>query len=101
MTLPNSPNPNDPVEAREQQVLDQIADLDVASPLTVTQRENENIAVLALSGELDVATAPELDQRITQALDGQSGPLVLDLSRAREQGWKPSRSFTDFLAAQG
>lgn len=81
MTQPNSPNSNDPVEAREQQVLDQIADLDVNSPLTVNRREVEGMTVLALSGELDVATAPDLDGRISEVLEGGEGPLVLDLSQ--------------------
>jgi len=43
----------------------------------VTRRQHGNVSVLALAGELDMATSPRLDE----ALDGvaHDGPIVLDL----------------------
>ena len=85
---PATPNPNvpvsaveaDTVEAREQQVLDQIADYRADSPLTIDVTGDNGVCVVRLSGELDVATAPELDARIAGVLDGHAGGVVVDLT---------------------
>lgn len=82
MNLPPPPSdPDDPVEAREQQVLDAIADFDADSPLTMELREQEGLAVLRLSGELDIATAPQLDARLARVLAERPGPVVIDLTQ--------------------
>ena len=80
---PATPNPNDPtdaVEAREQQVLDQIAGSRADSPLSIDVSGDNGVCVVRLSGELDVATAPELDARISGVLDEHAGGVVVDLT---------------------
>ena len=41
----------------------------------------EDSAVLAVTGEVDMASAPELERQLTRALGAGPGGLVLDLSR--------------------
>lgn len=72
--------PNDPVDAREQQVLDEMAGMEDSSPLTVEVREQGAARVIRLYGELDVATAPVFDARLASVLESHAGPVVVDLA---------------------
>jgi anti-anti-sigma factor len=79
MSVPFPPHdPDDPVEAREQEVLDEIADLD--DQLTIRVSRQDGIAVLRLSGELDVATAEAFGARLIEVLDGGAERVIVDLS---------------------
>lgn len=81
MNFPDpAPNPNDPVDAREQQVLDEMAEMEDSSPLTIEVREQGEARLVRLYGELDVATAPTFDARLASVLDSHAGPVVVDLA---------------------
>jgi anti-sigma B factor antagonist len=41
------------------------------------------VAIVAVNGELDLSTAPELERAVDDALDGDDGLLVLDMSGCR------------------
>src|SRR5688572_5255396 len=91
-----NPDPNDPVEAREQQVLDEIADFHTESPLTIEVREQDGVCVVRLSGELDVATAPGFDARMAAALKERQGGVVVDLTPL---SFLDSKGLASFLRA--
>lgn len=48
--------------------------------MDITTTENGSATVVAVTGELDVSTAPELEERLQQLIDGGSADLVVDLS---------------------
>jgi len=52
----------------------------VATQLSITRRDEAGGVVLALSGELDVVTAPELAQRLDEALAEADAHVKLDLA---------------------
>jgi anti-sigma B factor antagonist len=45
----------------------------------VTEHDEEGAVRIAVSGEVDVATAPVLRERLYQAVDSSSGPVIVDL----------------------
>jgi anti-anti-sigma factor len=51
----------------------------VATELSIIRRDKAGGVVLALSGELDVVSAPELERRVTAAL-AEHAHVTLDLS---------------------
>jgi anti-sigma B factor antagonist len=51
-----------------------------AKPFSAAITQKDGRAVLALSGELDMATAPELAQALLPLLDGGSGEVTVDIS---------------------
>jgi anti-anti-sigma factor len=48
--------------------------------LTVQTEQHGDVVVLSIAGELDMATAPQLQDQITDLLDSGQNRLVLDLS---------------------
>ncbi|HUJ35402.1 MAG TPA: STAS domain-containing protein [Solirubrobacteraceae bacterium] len=52
----------------------------VATQLSITRRDEAGGVVLALSGELDVVSAPELAQRLDEALAEADAHVKLDLA---------------------
>jgi anti-sigma B factor antagonist len=48
--------------------------------LTVQSEQRDGVVVIAVSGELDMATAPQLQAHITEQLEGGHNRLVFDLS---------------------
>ncbi|GGJ94972.1 anti-sigma factor antagonist [Pilimelia anulata] len=47
--------------------------------LTVESRVEQDAAVIAVAGELDMATAPQLQEAVTGLVDGGTSRLVFDL----------------------
>jgi anti-sigma B factor antagonist len=45
----------------------------------VTEHDEGGVLRIAVSGEVDVATAPLLRERLYQAIDRSTGPVVVDL----------------------
>jgi anti-sigma B factor antagonist len=52
----------------------------VATELSINRRDEARGVVLALSGELDVVSAPELEQHLNEALAEPHARVTLDLS---------------------
>ncbi len=52
----------------------------VATELSINRRDEAGGVVLALSGELDVVSAPELEQHLNDALAEPQAHVTLDLS---------------------
>jgi anti-anti-sigma factor len=52
----------------------------VATELSINRRDEAGGAVLVLSGELDVVSAPALEQHLNEALSKPDARLTLDLS---------------------
>lgn len=61
----------------------QSSDGEFPEELVIERRDDSDGVVLALSGELDIATSPALEQRITQIWDEGPDRLLLDLSELR------------------
>jgi anti-sigma B factor antagonist len=51
------------------------------SQLAVAREDHGNSIVLAVAGEVDLLTAPDLRRELTQALDDHPETLVVDLSK--------------------
>ena len=51
------------------------------NPLAVERSQVDGCALLAVEGELDIATAPRMLSALNEALHGLKLPLVVDLSR--------------------
>jgi anti-sigma B factor antagonist len=56
---------------------------DAGKRATVTVRHLTDAIVVTADGEIDMATAPELDNAVRQSLTERPGTLVIDLRRAR------------------
>jgi anti-sigma B factor antagonist len=52
----------------------------VTSGLNIVSRVDDGVACLVVSGELDLATAPELVRRVERGLGGEDPPVELDLA---------------------
>ena len=52
-------------------------------PFGLTEEPLADGVVLSVSGELDMATAPDLRERLTAATDGGATALVVDLRRVK------------------
>jgi anti-anti-sigma factor len=55
----------------------------VATELTITQRDDDRGVVLALFGELDVVSAPALEERLGEVLAQPHARVMLDLNGLR------------------
>jgi anti-sigma B factor antagonist len=65
----------------EERKLDRVQVAATASPIfSLDMRREGDSAVIMLSGELDLATAPELDRAICEAEDSEIGRIVIDMS---------------------
>jgi anti-sigma B factor antagonist len=53
----------------------------VNSDFSVEERREGGAAVVAVSGELDLGTSPELEERLARAFDGGAELVILDLRR--------------------
>ena len=65
------PQPRDPILTTIQRV---------ATELSINRRDEARGVVLVLSGELDVVSAPALEQRLSEALSEPGAHVTLDLS---------------------
>lgn len=84
MSLPpmGDPDSNDAVDAREQETLDAIAEIeDPDSPLTVQVLERAGFPVIRPEGELDLYTVEIFRDQLRKVLDAHPPGLVVDLSR--------------------
>ncbi len=50
------------------------------APFKVQSETLDGVRIIAVRGELDLNTAPELEQPLEAALNGDGGALVIDLS---------------------
>jgi anti-sigma B factor antagonist len=64
--------------------------------LSITAREDGPALVVGLTGDLDAATAPQIDALVLPAIDGGRRLLVFDLSRLR---YISSAGLSSFLTA--
>jgi anti-sigma B factor antagonist len=53
------------------------------TPFDLATEREEGIAIVAVNGELDLSTAPELERAVDDALDGDEASLVLDMAGCR------------------
>jgi anti-sigma B factor antagonist len=51
----------------------------VLEPASVHTEDTDHAAVVVVSGEIDMATAPMLQRELAAAMESQAGPVVLDL----------------------
>ncbi len=98
MAFPDSPDENDPLAAREQEVLAELAGANADEPLTVEVLRKDGIPVLQLRGELDGYTAGLFRERLDAALASQPRALVVDLTGA---AYLDSSGLTLLLRAAG
>lgn len=82
MSFVEAPDPDDPLAAREQEVMAGLADGETDEPLTVRLTHREGAPVIQLRGELDMYTAGLFRARMEEALAGRPPALVVDLSAA-------------------
>jgi anti-anti-sigma factor len=66
--------------------------------LAVETRWEEDVATLVLSGELDLSTAPEVEQALADAEEKQPARMVIDL---RQMAFMDSTGLRVVLAADG
>ena len=59
------------------------------SPLIIEVTTNEQVTALSVVGAIDLATVDKLESAINKAIESETGPIVVDLSRV------------DFLASAG
>jgi len=74
-------DPDDPVEAREREFLNAIAEADSDAPMQVHISERDGVCVLALEGELDLYTVDQIRHAVVAALAGEPAGIVFDLTR--------------------
>lgn len=77
-----TPDPNDPLEAREQEALDALADT-MDEPLAVRVVERHGLQVIYAEGEVDVYTAQILEERLLEILAAGPAGVIIDLSRTQ------------------
>jgi anti-sigma B factor antagonist len=53
---------------------------DVSTRLEIAIEDNSGVVLVRLTGEVDVATSPELDQRLLEVSTGEHSHLLIDLS---------------------
>lgn len=79
--LPSFPEPSDdPLEAREQEMLDHLADSD--TPLQVRVLVRQGVPVVAPMGEVDAYTVGAFRERVMEAVARRPPALIIDLSAA-------------------
>lgn len=57
--------------------------------MTIVSAQHEELVILTVQGSIDVLTAPQLSEAVSNALNGQPRGLIIDLTT------------TDFLASAG
>jgi anti-anti-sigma factor len=57
-----------------------VADASVPGPLRIESRREGDAVVVALNGELDLASAPDLERELREAESGHPSRVVIDLS---------------------
>jgi anti-sigma B factor antagonist len=82
MNHPPEPN-DDPLAAREQELMAAMADAEPQSPLDLQLVELEGVPVLRLGGELDIHTVGLLRERLNALLAAGPPSIIVDLSRLR------------------
>jgi anti-sigma B factor antagonist len=82
MSFSDAPDPDDPLAAREQEVMAGIAEGETDQPLSVRLSQRDGVPVIQLRGELDMYTAGLFRARMEEALAGRPPALVVDLSGA-------------------
>lgn len=53
---------------------------EVSSRLEITIERHSHVVVVRLAGEVDIATGPELDQRLQEISSGEHTHVLIDLS---------------------
>ncbi len=77
----DAPEPSDdPLEAREQEMLDHLADSD--TPLQVRVLDRQGVPVVAPMGEVDAYTVDAFRERVMEVVGRQPSAVVIDLSAA-------------------
>ena len=76
-----SPDPNDPVSQREQELMAALAGEEPEVPLRVTVSERQGIPIVSLVGELDIATRDGFQKKLAAELERQPPGVVVDLSQ--------------------
>ena len=82
MSFVEASDPDDPLAAREQEVMAGLAEGETDEPLTVRLLQRDGTPVIQLQGELDMYTAGLFRARLEEALAGRPPALVVDLSGA-------------------
>jgi anti-anti-sigma regulatory factor len=62
-----------------------VGEFGTPEPLALSGRRVGRSAVLSVSGEIDLATAPELQREASRTLHDAPGRLILDLSARRSR----------------
>lgn len=52
-----------------------------AEPFRISERDQDGVRVLAVAGELDLATSPALCERLEEREDGRAARVLVDLTR--------------------
>ena len=86
---PVQPNNPDAVVDPDAVVVDDSGDNAGRALLTIVSAQHEELVILTVQGSIDVLTAPQLSEAVTNALTGQPRGLIIDLTT------------TDFLASAG
>lgn len=83
MSLPSreGTDPGDPLAAREQEVLDLLADTAGEEPMSVRVVDRQGVPLLMPEGEVDIYTAGRLESALQEALGRGASGVVVDLSR--------------------
>lgn len=81
--LEPDPEPtDDPLEAREQQVMSSLRKHEPEAPLEIRVTQREGIPVIHLEGEVDMFTADQFRMRLEEVVASHPAALVIDLSGA-------------------
>ncbi|UCZ88135.1 STAS domain-containing protein [Gordonia sp. WA4-43] len=51
--------------------------------MTIVSAQHEELVILTVQGSIDVLTAPQLSEEVTNALHGQPRGLIVDLTAGR------------------
>jgi len=60
-----------------------VTDVPIPGPLRIDSRQDGDVTVVALDGELDLASAPELERELVRAEGDGPRRIVIDLGRLR------------------
>ena len=75
-----TPDPEDPLEARERELMADLNESGGEALLGVRLFERAGLPVVRVEGELDVYTAAAFEARLAEVLDGDPAAVVIDLS---------------------
>ncbi|MCC2670422.1 MAG: anti-sigma-factor antagonist [Armatimonadetes bacterium] len=76
------PEPTDPLEAREKQVMNHLRQHEPEAPLEIRVTRRQGIPVIHLEGEVDMFTADQFRMRLEEEMASHPASLVIDLSGA-------------------